>query len=87
MHFSRFTYGVLTVNESESSEPDPGPSMLLSPAQLDEFKAEGAVAIPGLVPPDVLEGWRDQIRAACTGGVDLEDPSTWPTGRYGPEGG
>ena len=61
--------------------------MLLSPAQLDEFKAEGVLAIPGLVPPDVLEGWQDQMRAACSGGVDLNDPSTWPAGRYAPEGG
>ena len=62
--------------------------MLLSSAQLDEFKAEGAVAIPGLIPPDVLAGWRAQIRGACTDGVDFDDPDTWkPTGRYAPEGG
>ena len=64
-----------------------GRRMLLSPAQLEEFKAEGTLPIPGLVPPDVLEGWRDQVRAACTGGVDLDDPGTWPSGRYAPEGG
>ena len=62
--------------------------MLLSPAQLEEFKAEGTLLIPGLVPPDVLEGWRDQIRAACSkDGVDIDDPGTWPSGRYAPEGG
>ena len=76
------------MNRSDSSGPGPGPIMLLSPAQLDEFKAEGALAIPGLIPPDVLKGWRDQIRGACPGDVDLDDPDTWePTGRYAPEGG
>ena len=29
------------MNKSESYRPGPKPSMLLSPAQLDEFKAEG----------------------------------------------
>ena len=72
------------MNKSESC----GPGMLLSPAQLDEFKAEGALPIPGLVPPDVLGGWQDQVRAACSDGVDLDDPgTTWPPGRYAPEGG
>ena len=72
------------MNESGSC----GPGMLLSPAQLDEFKAEGTLAIPGLVPADVLGGWQDQIRAACSDGVDLDDPgTTWPPGRYAPGGG
>ncbi len=75
------------MNGSESRGSGPEPSMMLSPAQLDEFKAEGAVAIPGLVPPDVLDGWRAEIRAACSGGVDLEDPGTWPNGRWAPTGG
>ena len=75
------------MNKSGSYGPGPKPNMLLSPAQLDEFKAEGTLAIPGLVPPDVLDGWRDQMRAACSGGVDLDDPNTWPAGRYAPEGG
>ena len=76
------------MNKSESRGPNSGPSMVLSPAQLDEFKAEGAVAIPGLIPPDVLDGWQAQIRAACSGdGVDIEDPDTWPSGRYAPQGG
>ena len=75
------------VNKSESYGPDSKPSMLLSPAQLDEFKAEGVLAIPGLVPPDVLDGWQDRMRAACSDGVDLDDPSTWPAGRYTPEDG
>ena len=62
--------------------------MLLSAAQLDDFKAEGALPVPGLVPPDVLAGWQAQMRGACSGdGVDLEDPDTWPAGRYAPEGG
>ena len=74
--------------KSESHGPGSGPSMLLSPAQLEEFKAEGAVAIPGLVPPDVLDGWQTQIRVACSeDGVDIDDPGTWPHGRYAPEGG
>ena len=82
-----FTYGVLIVNKSENCGPGPKPSMLLSPAQLDEFKAEGVLAIPGLVPPDVLEEWQGQIRVACSDGVNLDDPNTWPAGRYAPEGG
>lgn len=62
--------------------------MLLTTAQLDEFKAEGAVPVPGLVPPDVLEGWQGEFRRACSGdGVDLDDPATWPAGRYAPQGG
>ena len=76
------------MNKSGKAGPGTGSSMLLSPAQLDEFKAEGAVAIPGLVPTDVLEGWQAQIRGACSDGVDFDDPDTWkPTGRYAPEGG
>ena len=75
------------MKKSENGGPGPGSDMLLSPEQLKEFKAEGTLPIPGLVPPDVLEGWRDQVRAACTGGVDLDDPGTWPSGRYAPEGG
>jgi hypothetical protein len=78
----------LVLNKSASNGFDPESNMLLSTAQLDEFKAEGAVAIPGLIPPDVLAGWQAQIRAACTDGVDFNDPDTWkPTGRYAPEGG
>jgi len=61
--------------------------MQLSPAQLDEFKAEGAVAIPDLISADILAGWQAQMRAACTDGVDLDDPGSWPVGRYAPEGG
>jgi len=61
--------------------------MLLSPSQLDEFKAEGALQIRGLIPADVIDDWQDQLRAVCTGGVDLDKPSTWPAGRYAPEGG
>ena len=63
-------------------------SMHLTAAQLDQFKAEGAVPIPGLVPPDVLEGWQAEFRRACSGdGVDIDDPATCPAGRYAPEGG
>ena len=61
--------------------------MLLSPSQLDEFKAEGALQIRGLIPADVIDDWQDQLRAVCTDGVDLDKPSTWPAGRYAPEGG
>jgi hypothetical protein len=61
--------------------------MQLSQAQLEEFKAEGALAIPGLVPPDVLQGWQAQMRDACTDGVSLDNPETWPAGRYAPTGG
>ena len=76
------------MNKTEScgSGVGPGPSML-SPPELDEFKAEGALAIPGLVPPEVLDGWQAQIRAACSDGVDLDVPDTWPAGRYAPAGG
>lgn len=52
--------------------------MLLTPEQLDEFKAEGALAIPGLVPPDVIDGWQAQLGLACSDGVDLAEPDTWP---------
>lgn len=61
--------------------------MRLSTEQLDEFKAEGAVPIPGLIPSDVVASWQDQVRAACTDGVDLDNPETWPSGRYAPDGG
>ena len=63
------------------------PEMALSSAQLDAFKAEGVLSIPGLVPPDVLAGWQDQMCDACSDGVDLNDPDTWPAGRYAPTGG
>ena len=59
----------------------------LSSEQLQEFKAEGALPIPGLIPRDILDGWQKQMREACTDGVDLDDPETWPTGRYAPTGG
>ena len=38
------------MNKTEScgSRGGPGQSMLLAPPELDEFKAEGALAIPGL---------------------------------------
>ena len=76
------------MSKSEGREPDSGPCMRLSRAQLEEFKTEGAVAVPGLVPREILEGWQDQIRSACAAvGVDIDDPGTWPTGRYAPEGG
>ena len=61
--------------------------MQLSQAQLAEFKAEGALPIRGLVPPDVIDRWQDQLRAVCTDGVDLDDPDTWSSGRYAPPGG
>ena len=61
--------------------------MRLSPAQLGEFKSEGALAIAGLVPAGVIEGWQAQMREACSEGVDLDAPDTWPAGRYAPTGG
>ena len=61
--------------------------MQLSQLQLAEFKAEGALPIRGLVPPDVIARWQDQIRALCTDGVDFADPDTWPPGRYAPPDG
>ena len=75
------------MEKAEGREPVVAQPMRLSPAQLDEFKAEGALSIPGLVPADVIAGWQEQMRAACSGGVDLDDPQTWPAGRYTPEGG
>ena len=60
---------------------------LLSPTQIGEFKAEGALPIPSLIPPAVLYKWQNQFRAACTDGVDLDVPYTWPSGRYTPPDG
>ncbi|NKB69321.1 MAG: hypothetical protein GKR89_19800 [Candidatus Latescibacteria bacterium] len=75
------------MTKPENLTAAPRPDTPLSPAQLAQFKAEGALPIPGLVPADVLAGWKAQMRAACTDGVDLDDPDTWPTGRYAPTGG
>ncbi len=50
--------------------------MRLSLAQLEEFKSEGALAIPGLIPTGVIEGWQAQMREACSEGVDLDEPDT-----------
>ena len=36
---------------------------LLSPTQIGEFKAEGALPIPSLIPPAVLYKWQNQFRA------------------------
>ena len=44
----------------------------LPPAQIAEFKAQGAVSLPALIPPHVLSSWREQIWGRCaTDGVDL----------------
>ena len=58
--------------------------MLLTNAQLAEFKAEGTLLIRGLIPDAVLAGWRRQFAdaaAAHSPPVDLTEPSTWPYGR------
>jgi hypothetical protein len=62
---------------------------MLTREQIAEFKAEGAVLLRGLIPPDVRSAWREQLWRACDeGGVDLDgDPGSWPAGRYAPEGG
>ena len=39
--------------------PGIGNSRCLSTAQIEEFKAEGTLPLPGLIPPDVLAGWQD----------------------------
>ena len=75
------------MNEAENCGAGSGAGMLLSSAQLEEFKTEGALAIPGLIPPEIIAAWQDQMRARCSDGVDFEDPSTWPHGRYAPPGG
>ena len=75
------------MDKAQDCGTDSAPTILLSRAQLDEFKAEGVVAIPRLVPDDVLDGWQAQIRAACTDGVNLCDPKTWSIGRYAPPSG
>ena len=67
---------------SDIKEPN-----LLSPTQIEEFKAEGVLPIPSLIPPTVLAKWQNQFRAACTNGVDLDVPHTWPSGRYTPPDG
>ena len=60
----------------------------LSPVQIAEFKTQGAVRLPALIPPHVLKSWREQIWGRCASdGVDLDDPASWPAGRYAPEGG
>ena len=64
--------------------------MLLTQAQIEEFQAEGALLLQSFIPPDVLQTWREQVHAACAADeppVDLTDPSTFPNGRYAPEGG
>ena len=75
------------MNKAESCGAGSGAGTVLSSAQLDEFKAEGALAIPSLIPADIIAAWQDQMRALCSDGVDFEDPSTWPHGRYAPPGG
>ena len=51
--------GVVAVNEAENCGAGSGAGMLLSSAQLEEFKTEGALAIPGLIPPDIIAAWQD----------------------------
>ena len=49
----------------------------LTPAQIDEFKAEGYVIARGLIPVAVVDDWRRQVWEATTA-----DPSWWPEGDY-----
>jgi hypothetical protein len=52
--------------------------IVLGPAQIDRFIADGFVAIRGAVPSDVVAACRADIEDALrTRGVDPDDPSTW----------
>ena len=35
--------------------------MLLIPEQIEIFKEQGFLTIEGLIEPDVLEAWREQV--------------------------
>lgn len=60
---------------------------MLTPAQAAEFKAQGAVLLPGFVERSVVEGWREQaweaIRSKEGAHVCEADRSTWPAGYIG----
>ena len=53
------------------------PPPQLTPAQIDEFKAEGYVIARGLIPVAVVDDWRRQVWEATTA-----DPSWWPEGDF-----
>ena len=72
------------MNTSDRRQSDIEQPMQLSTTQLEEFKAEGALPIPDLVRPDVIAGWQDRFRAACSDGLDLDVPHSWTSGRYTP---
>ena len=75
------------MNTSDRRQSDIEQPRQLSTTQLEEFKAEGALPIPDLVRPDVIAGWQDRFRAACSDGLDLDVPHSWTSGRYTPDGG
>eukprot|EP01045_Picozoa_sp_COSAG04_P042385 COSAG04_NODE_13364_length_609_cov_0.990196_1_plen_129_part_01 len=56
----------------------PGP---LSRAQIEEFKAHGALLLPGFVDEPLLESYRRQAWAQL--GCDRADRAAWPVGTYG----
>jgi hypothetical protein len=56
----------------------PGP---LTPAQIEEFKEEGALILPNFIDEAQLQSWAEQVWAGLRAGsgadVDPADPSTW----------
>ena len=49
---------------------------LLSAAQVESFKLEGCLELRGLVPPEVLESWREQFWRTIE--ASPGDSATWP---------
>ena len=50
--------------------------VVLTPEQVAQFRSEGTLVVKGLVPRDVIDGWRRQFWDACQ--CDPNDVSTWP---------
>ncbi len=48
----------------------------LTAEQIERFRSDGTLIVKGLVPADVIEGWRRQFWDACA--CDPDDTSTWP---------